>query len=301
MVTSVTLPNNDVLFLSELTVSSYKEILKSIYEDDGDVSDVKGFLNNLSYILSKHTSKPPNYFLQDISILDLFYLVIESRIQSLGNEVSLSVTKLSTNKRSTLSFNLDRTKLEIKSFNKKFLDTNIEGSGFNLSFGIPNAEKLLEHTDNEYLYFLKKFSIIKNNKNSISNVFDIKSAELILNKISVKKTNEFITKFEEFVEENQKIDFLKNYKVNETLRLVLSSEYLLWFTKLIFNEPLDVFYNNLFYLSKSANMSPSYIEQCSPGEYIYFVKKLQSIIEQESPSQENTNLDVISNNAVYDF
>jgi hypothetical protein len=45
--------------------------------------------------------------------------------------------------------------------------------------------------------------------------------------------------------------------------------------KLLFGEPLLSLYENIFSLSKIGNISPNYIEECTPGEYHLFVKRLE--------------------------
>lgn len=287
MVTSVTLPNNDEIFLSELTVSLYKEILKSTYGED---YDTKGFLQTISTLFSKLTKKPSSYFLTDISIFDLFYLLIESRIQSMGNNISLSVNNTKNNKPSTLSFNLEHIKTEIKLFCQTNSNIKITGNEFCLIFNIPSVDRLKENTDNEYLYFLKSLSVTNSNKCATSIVPDVASAELILNKISAKKLKEFENTFENYISANLQMNFLKRYGVNEVLRFIPSIDHLIWFTKLIFSEPLDVFYHNVFCLSKYANLNPLYIEQCTPGEYLYFIKTLQASLKQEPNSSEQDSM-----------
>lgn len=63
-------------------------------------------------------------------------------------------------------------------------------------------------------------------------------------------------------------------------RLSLSS--CIWFIKLIFGEPLEDLFSNIFYLSHHSNMSSSYLETCSVGEYKYFVNLLKKTL---SPSE----------------
>ncbi len=59
----------------------------------------------------------------------------------------------------------------------------------------------------------------------------------------------------------------------------------MWFVKLFFSEPLNTLYDNIFYLSYKANMNSEYIESCTPGEYIYFIKKLEQILHEQSQQQ----------------
>ena len=54
----------------------------------------------------------------------------------------------------------------------------------------------------------------------------------------------------------------------------------------MFNEPLDVFYDNVFYLSYLGHLTVSDIHNMSPGEYTYFVRRLE-----QTNGNQNSNSD----------
>ena len=47
--------------------------------------------------------------------------------------------------------------------------------------------------------------------------------------------------------------------------------------KLLFGEQLLTLYSNIFNLCSQGNLTPEYIENCTPGEYILFVKKIEEV------------------------
>jgi hypothetical protein len=50
-------------------------------------------------------------------------------------------------------------------------------------------------------------------------------------------------------------------------------------------------YDNIFALTKLTKLTPEYVENCTPGEYLLFVKKLEAM-----NSKQITNEPVINNN-----
>ena len=66
-----------------------------------------------------------------------------------------------------------------------------------------------------------------------------------------------------------------------------------WFVKLLFAEPLDVLYDNMYYLSNIGRMDLGYLESCTPGEYTYFVKKLEQSLNTEQTSPDSSFDDTV--------
>mgnify|MGYP000222916683 CR=1 FL=1 len=59
------------------------------------------------------------------------------------------------------------------------------------------------------------------------------------------------------------------------------------FIKLLFNDQLLSIYENIFALCKLGNFTPEYIENCTPGEYILFVKKLEQLNKTNTQQPSN--------------
>jgi len=57
----------------------------------------------------------------------------------------------------------------------------------------------------------------------------------------------------------------------------LNVQNLMFLLKLVYGDQLLVLYENIFALCKLSNFTPEYIENCTPGEYTFFVKKLEAL------------------------
>ena len=85
------------------------------------------------------------------------------------------------------------------------------------------------------------------------------------------------------------LNFLEIYNITDTtLNFIPTISNLIWYTKLLYEEPLDVFYKNFFYMSYYGHMNSSYLDNISIGEYNFFVNCLRNALAPEK-SQTNTN------------
>lgn len=261
------------LICSELTVSDYKQILKCSF---GDEPDLELFSETICDIIAKLTNKAPE-FIKSLPISDLLCILIDLRLKSMGDVVTVSL-KNEDNSMS-LDLNLSTIKEDIKQFYKPFCCSKIIQKDLEIVLSIPSVEMLSTKTNEEYLYFIKSV-LLKKNTFEISN---IEEASALFEKISAKVASQIISHCRQFIESVKELNLLARYQgIEQKLGFVPTIENLLWFVKLLFNEPLDAFYDNIFYLCKHVNMSAEYIESCTPGEYIYFTKKLEASIAAQN-------------------
>jgi len=260
--------SKETLICSELQVRDYKSILKCSY---GDEVNPRIFAETICDIFMKLTNKSTEYF-KKLNAIDLFCLLLDTRINSQGNICKVLVTKDS--KQMTLELNLEHIKTDIKSiYNNLF--TTIDQNNIEIVFGCPSVERLLQPTQNEYLSFITGTYIKQNDTKKFIEIATNEQAELLFDKISPKTFLKIIDNFNKFVETATKTNLLSRYGVkDQQLVFVPSLNSLIWFTKLMFNEPLETFYDNLFYLSLHGHMSSEYVENCVVGEYNYFVNCL---------------------------
>jgi len=121
----------------------------------------------------------------------------------------------------------------------------------------------------------------------------INDARRILNSLNAKEGNLLITNFYNIAKFINSQNAFDRYKINTTekLRFVPNSTSFIWFVKLMYGDSLDSIYNNIFMLSKYANMSPEYLESCTPGEYMFFVKRLEEDFKSnEDDPQEGVDI-----------
>jgi len=259
----------------ELPVFLYKDLLKCTY---GDEPDVQTFLEVLFDIFSSLSNKPISYF-RELSIIDLLSCIFQLRMNTFGDRVNINLN--SDNAKKTLELRLDWANEDLLRFDKEIIKQTLIVDSVEVKLSYPTIQRLEESSNEEYLCFVQSIKI--GNK-----TIDIKTneeAKNITERLPIKITMGIVEYFENIVKEIRNLNFLKRYGITEpTLGFVPSSSSLLWFTKLMFNESIQSFYDNLFYLSKLANISPSFIESCSVGEYFVYTGTLQRTIAQENGS-----------------
>jgi hypothetical protein len=267
----------------ELTVKEYKEILKVTY---GDSPSLSLYLTNICDTLKDLFSKNYEYFFSEISIFEIFLLLLQLRINSLGTKTSISITN-KEQKKHIIDLNLntifeDLNNLLLLYTNQQFtLNDNIE-----VEISLPSIYKLRSQINDPYFLFVKQIKITTNNNFYV--LKDWLHIQSLINNFSAKQTLHLNEYLNNLVKEVNSLNLLEAYNVDTDANMIfgLSLDSLLWFTKLIFNEDLDIFYSNLFYLGYTGHMNAEFIEACTPGEYLYFVRKLQETISKQNKGGE---------------
>ncbi len=273
--------SKDTLICSELQVKDYKQILKCTF---GDTPDKTIFIETVCRMLSKVTDKPLEYVKQ-LNIIDFFCLLLDIRANSLGN-CSLVLTQ--NNQKYNIELDLIKVKEETSRLFQQ-LTTTIKHSNLEVSFECPSIERLMQNTKEDYLSYIKSSCITKKRKKCFAVITTNEQAEMFFDALPPKVSLEIIENFNKFVESITKMNYLSRYGFNEQQLVFLPSiDSLLWFAKLLFNEPLNSLYDNIFYLSYSGKMNAEYVENLSVGEYNYFVGLLRQVLaSKNSPPGEN--------------
>lgn len=282
------------IFYNELQVKHLKTIYKCLL---GENLSPESIFTNLDNILLEITSLNKKQ-LNNLSFLDYFLLLIEIRCTSIGNLIYIEPQDKQNTK---IEINLNKfvdilNKLENKQKQTlKINDTKIY-------YTYPSIKNLLNLTFNDYLYcyFLKK--IIVNDKTiNLETLTEIEKNKII-EQLSVKITSNIFKTINNLTDELNQINLLSTTfgLEDKFLPFNLDLQNLANLVKILFGEQLMTLYENIFMLCKIGNFTPEYIESCSPGEYILFVKKLDALINQQN-SQENTfndNFNPINNDLV---
>ena len=263
----------ETVFFTELTVQDYKQIIKSIL---GDAPDPFSFVETLCDAFSNMTKKDVSFF-KNLNIVDFFLFLLDAKIYSSGNIVKVGALK--GTKRVNLEFNLESFQKDIAETFSEFIETKVSLNGVSLVFDCPSIETLLsvykKEIADEYLLFVKNEVFINDTKTVLRSQEEIDKA---IECISPKLLLSIIQKHKDLVSVCNTKNFLDRYKISETrLSFAPTIDVLIWFTKLMFDEPLDVLYDNLFYLCHSSNMNLSHLERCPVGEYMYYVNVLRSL------------------------
>ena len=269
----------------ELTVKQYKEILKATWPETPLVNPA---LDTLFEIFAELSNVEFSYF-YDLNLIEAFLYIIELKMQTSGNICMLSVSD-KDGKSANLSLNLRTVQETIKNTYKSILDECVKTDQLEIKLAFPTIQRLLdsnEDTDN-YLLYVTKATILSNN---VSIVFSsTNEAEAFINFLPLSLVKQIQTTYGEIHTKINAINFLSFFSVlgEQQLPFILTFEYFIWFVKLLFAEPLDVLYDNMYYLCNIGHIDLGYLESCTPGEYTYFVKKLeQTLNAQQSNSDSN--------------
>lgn len=273
--------SSDTIVYKELTVKDYREILKCSL---GENPDHALFVENLCSVLSNLTDRPPSYF-ENLNIIDLFCLLVDIRSNSLG---SCKVVLTEGEKKINLELNLDLLK-EDMSLLFPLISQNILHNHINVTFECPSLKRLIQGDNaNEYISFIKECKIFDQNVLSISSN---KQALMLFEQLSPQLSLQIIEYYNSFVSKLLQINFLSPYNITkQQITFLPNMEFLLWFIKIIFNENLHSFYENMFYLSYTGKMNIEYIETLAVGEYNFFLGLLRQLTADTKKQEDHGDL-----------
>jgi hypothetical protein len=275
-----TLKNSQEVFFEELKVKHLKILYKCLIGDEIDINVLIFNLNSILDIIVKNI--PSN-----IDFLDYFILLLEIRILSIGSKITLQLKE-----DTTLEVNLDQFSNVLKNINiEDFLKPESLSEEVTFYFRLPTLLEVsnFSKTPEDLIYnFLDKIQI----KNQTYGKEELCSQK-ILNVLPVKFFAAINKRIQKIISHFNKINLLSyNNNIKDVeLYFNFNIHNLVLLIKLLFGNHLMVLYENIFALCKIANFTPEYIENCSPGEYILFVKKLEEFNKSSSESS-TTNHDL---------
>ena len=282
--------SKETLVCSELQVKYYKDLLKCCY---GDNPDSLVFIATVCDVFSSIANKPPEFF-KKLSVIDFFCLLLDVRINSQGNACGAVITK--DDKKMNLELRLDHIRDELKQASSSSF---VEQDNISILIDYPCVERLLEPSSEEYLRYIKgvfvnKPALLDGVSSHFVDISTNKHAEMFFDKLPPRTSLQIIEKADQAFKSLIEINFLSRYGVKDQhLAFLPTLESLIWFAKLMLNEPLDVLYNNIFYLAQMGNMSADYIENSIVGEYNFFVGCLKQKISAETPASNNNSPNIL--------
>lgn len=274
------------IFYKELKVKHLKTLYKCLLGDDLYPEII--FLN-LKKILQDITSLNEKE-IDNISFLDFFLLLLKIRFTSIGNYIYIQPQEKQNTR---VEINLQKFVNILQNFkNTQFLEPDTINN-IQIFYTLPTFKNILEINDLTfeyvYLFFIKEIKINQTNFNMLT--LNVQDKKLIFEQLPVKVTSIIFKKINTFLDEINKINLLANIfgVENAVLPFNLNSKNLAGLVKMLFGEQLMLLYENIFILSKLGNLTPNYIENCTPGEYILFVKKLDAVLNQAESNTEEAN------------
>jgi len=272
------------IFYSELKVKHLKNIYKSLVGDDLNFETI---ITNINNILQKITSLT-KVEIDNLSFLDYFLLLFEIRCTSIGNLIYIQPHD---NENTKIEINVYKltailNKIDIK---ESLTPDNIDD--IEIFYRLPTINDLLYSKDLNQLYTFFVQKIILNNIHINLTELSSKDKSEILEKLPVKITTQILKKVSNIIKTFNETNLLSTtYGLeNKNMFFNLDIENLINVLKILFGEQLMTLYENIFMLCKAGNFTPEYIENCTPGEYILFVKKLDALLNQQNSSDDETN------------
>ena len=273
------------LDFKELDLKQYRQLLKCFL---GDEVYTDLIFNNTDNIIKELTSLSYKQ-INNLNFLDYCLLLFTIRQVSIGDTVSLYAEDI---EQKQLKIDLRISKVIEQIIDKKIVDLLIPETidQCYLEYRLPSIREILilekeKDIYSFYTFFLKSIKFSKSTINLEDYTF--KEREEIIQKIPVKVMTGLTKRTHAIVEYCNKINLLQslnNKTFDKKLYLTLNSQIIAFVIKLIYNTSLESIYELMFALSKAANFSCSFLDDCSPGEFYFFTKKLEEISARQQKS-----------------
>jgi len=261
------------VFFSELKVKHYKTILKSII---GDEIDYESTFTNISNVIKQITNLTIDE-INALSFLDYFLLLFEIRSNSIS---SLIVAETTDNNSTKIDINIHKLSEHLRNINLKNLLSDDVVENITISYKLPTIVEIVNMNLNEIesIYYTCLKSITLNNKTIKFNEYSNIEIKNILSKLPALFTTCVIKKVQSFIDVFNNVNLIGHLKGLENKHLIFNFNVnnLGIILKLLFGEELFSLYENIYTLAKTANIPPQYIEECTPGEYYLYVKKIET-------------------------
>jgi len=261
----------------EITFESYKSFLKALFR----VGQPDFFIKNVYKFIESSTNASYE-FIETLSSIDILIILIEIRCLSLGTNLILNIK----NTPDESTENTENTEPTYTTYNRNLytLQTLLLSLSSHLAKVIHNTTiqlrypSLHEIKDNAHVY-IDSVSVLDNvlnfNTNNKQSLYEHLPIYLI------KVLPEYINGIIELFEAIPIVDIEDGTKINFTL----TYDFICYFIKLIFGDNLMVLHENLFKLSQFAGIDLNYINNCSPGEALLYMKILDAAIREKNKAQ----------------
>ena len=265
---------DNILYCKELKVKQHKIILKSLL---GNTPDYESAFYNISNILAELTDLNIEQINQ-LNVIDYFLLLFEIRNLSIGSTIAAETT----------GEKVIKIQLNISKFCEclKYIDVNdlLQSETIDdiiIEYKLPTVQDIVNIDINSqetvYKLFVKALTV-KDLYIDLTSI-DFKSYIKVLEYLPARVTSCFNKRSQSLISKFNDINLLSYLPGLKDKQLVFNFniDNLGSILKLLFGEQLLTLYSNIFTLCNQGNLTPEYIENCTPGEYILFVKKIEEI------------------------
>ena len=277
------------LDFKELDLKQYRQLLKCFL---GDEVYADLIFNNTDNIIKELTSLSYKQ-INNLNFLDYCLLLFNIRQVSIGDTVSLYAEDV---EQKQLKIDLRISKVIEQVTDKKIIDLLVPETidQCYIEYRLPSIREIIIFEKEKDIYSFYTF-FLKTIKFSNSTIdledYTFKEREEIIQKIPVKVMTGLTKRTHTIVEHCNKINLLQSLNsktFDKKLYLTFNSQIIAFVIKLIYNTSLEAIYELMFALSKAANFSGSFLDDCSPGEFYFFTKKLEEISARQQESN-NSN------------
>ena len=280
------LTDNKTVQFHELKVKHFKSILKCLIGDDLDYITVFSTIDNvLASLTDTHLES-----IKKINFIDYFLLLLNIRSLCIGNSILAETTD---NKALKLDINVNKLISNIQEIRYNDILKSATINNITISYKLPCIIDIInidfDNTESIYKACIDKI-VINNNTLSVSNT-DISFLKTFFNKLPAKVTTAINQRIQETLTTFNNVNLIKHLKDLDGKQLIFNFNIknLIVLVKLLFGEDLLSLYDNIFNLAKTANITPLYIENITPGEYYLFVKKLEALNKPQQPQADYDN------------
>lgn len=271
--------SNQKVTYKELKIAQHKQILKC-FVGEKIAPDI--LIDNLNSVILENTFLSEKD-INELSYIDYFLLVLYMRYTSIGD---LIFAEINTGQKTKLEISISKVIDTFNEFIKQEIYQPTSYKNLEVYYTAPTIKSLCKLQDkatqkNFYIYFLKTLKV----NNQTFDIIDLPDTdiEIVLNSLPVKATTQIIKQATDIASKLNAFNIL-NYLpgVEQKICLNLNIENFCMLVRLLFGGDLLGLYENIFALCKYGNFSPEYIEQCTPGEYLFFTKKLEELAKKQS-------------------
>lgn len=272
------------IFYKELKVYQHKKLLKCFI---GDKIQPDILIKNLNDIVLENTDLSEQQ-IQELNFIDYFLLVLYIRYTSIGD---LIFAEINTDKKIKLEISIGKLINEFYQFNILSLLQPTTFNSLKINYTLPSISSVIKlqsknAQSNFYIHFIK--SVIIDNQIFDVSILSEQEIQTIFDNLPAKITAQIIKQTTNIVKNINNFNILTFLPgLEEKIYFNLNIENFCTLIKLLFGGDLLSLYENIFTLCKYAHLSAEYIEQCTPGEYLFFVKKLEEIARKQMA--ENTS------------
>lgn len=287
------------VYFKELTIRQLKNIVKTIMNNDDEA------LSFCFYDVIKENCREDAQLL-DLSVLDVFLVLLNMRIISVGAEQKLIITCEETQNTFSATINYNQIVEQIEKIQFDSAEP-LSKNGINVEFGLPLAKQIFS---TENLEFNRLSSSIKGIKIGLLeykfSTLDLYDTARIIDHLP-RSLSEDILKYLELQEKKiNSVKFLDivnpftNKKIEQSLSL--DNLDLNRILKISLKEDLMTLYKSIHYMVTALRYTPEYVENMTPNEkQLFWSFYLADESERRKAGNKNQGPSLPTRDATQDF